>query len=296
MNHRPRLFILAIILIYSFAVKAESKKYLEYDIEYNENMAPIVHLPVNGELVPLIIDTGALGMGLSLDGEVISRFSQLVEVGVDRYIDLTGKASDVKQYKLSSLDIEGLKFKNVVVNEYYPWGLYSDKSTNYKSQYKVRGVIGVQLLRQFPIILDYVNNKLFILSSSDVVPGELYDKKDWRKIHFGINSNGIEFSASFGSNNLGRLDLDTASTISIIKPSLVPQAEIMEDCELNFPGEDKCRYYLSKDLKLDNISFGPQSFIIYNFSEPSSAGILGADFLAGKIVFFDFNKKIMLVK
>jgi len=284
------------MLFFTSAVKSESKGYLEYDIEFNENNTPIVHLLINGELIPLIIDTGALGMGLSLDSEIISKFPELIEVGVDRYIDLTGKTTDVKQYKLKSLNLGGLEFKNLVINEYYKWGLYSDNNNQYSSSYKIMGVIGVQLLKQYPIILDYVNNKLFILISADVVPNELYNRKNWRKVRFGVNSNGIEISAIFGSNNFGRLDLDTASTISIIKPSLVPQSEINYDCALKFPGEDKCRYYVAKDFKLDNISFGLQSFILYSFNEPSSSGILGADFLHEKIIFLDFYKKFMLIK
>ena len=280
----------------SEAGASDVKGYLEYKITYNENFSPIVHVPINGRLVPLVVDTGALGMGLSLSKDVLDTFHELDEIGVDRYTDLTGKVTNVKQYKLSELDIDGFSFRNLVINEYYQWGLYSEKSSQASNNVQIKGVIGIQLLKQFPVIMDFVNNKFFILSSVEVVPSAIYERSKWQKVKFALNSNGIEISATFGSNNRGSLDLDSASTISIIKPSMVPHNEINYNCELLFQGEDKCRYYLAKDLKLDNVSFGQQQFIIYGFNEPVSSGILGFDYLNDKIIFFDFKNKYMLVK
>jgi hypothetical protein len=291
-------FLFSVFLIFFIfaAEAAEKRDYISYTITYNENSTPIVHLPINGKLVPLIIDTGAMGMGLSLDKEVIESFEELDEIGVDRYTDLTGKVTNVKQYKLPELLIDGFRFSNLVINEYYPWGLYSEKSSEVSKNDQIKGVIGIQLLKQYPVILDFIHNKFLLLSSTKVVPEAIYERDTWRKVKFAINANGIEISATFGSNNNGKLDLDSASNISIIKPHMVPHSEINYNCELLFKGEDRCRFYLAKELKLDNLSFGQQQFIIYGFTEPSSSGILGFDYLNGKMLFLDIKNKYMLVK
>ena len=293
-----RIKAIAFLLVLFAAVRLYSigSDYESFDISFNENDSPIILLPINGELVPLMIDTGALGMGLSLDLDIISKLTDLKEMGVDRYIDFTGKQSEVKQYQLSSLRIGNLEYKNIIVNEYTKWGLYSKDSQNFHSKHPIKGVIAMQFLKQYPFILDYVNDKFVLLSHTSVTPSNIYNRTDWTKIRFGLNSDGLELSAVFGKNKFGKLDLDTGSTISIIKPYIVPFSEIRDDCMLKFEGQDKCRYFISENLMIDGQNFGAQPFILYKFEGPATVGILGSDFLDNKIIFFNFQDRYMQVK
>jgi hypothetical protein len=272
----------------------------EYQITFNQYYNPIIKLNIAGELVSLIVDTGAGSMGLSLDKSIIEKIKDINYTGVDKFSDLAGNTYQVKQYIAPHIKIGSFSYKNLSINEYTQWGLFSeniDKDNHLNAPHNnIRGVIGIKFLYKYPFIIDYQKMKFYILENADTLPSEDYEYSNWQKIRFQLSEDGIRLSVKLEQNLRARLDLDTASNISILRGGYPINPNLKEQCNIKFEKKSNCEYFVANYIQIGEKMFGKQEFYFYDFPATDIDGLLGYSFLEDKIILFNLEEQLFYIK
>lgn len=282
-------FLYAFILLVSQSCLAKQNPAYEIiDLTINNNL-PMIQFQIEDKKVELLFDTGARNQSLVLEKNILAKLKTIIEFKRQfKSTDITGKEYIAKKYILPKFAIGNINFSKVEVSEDTNWGLKSGNNLFTKD-----GVIGLELFTDKAIIIDYPNKKLVIINKK--YPNE-YDIDRWQKLDYKIDRFGLSIYTSIDGDIVKRFILDTGSNISIIKPSSVGKSKVMYDCNAQLSPNTSCSYIKSNKLSLKGIDYKGIFFYLYNFKQPIADGILGYDFLADKIIYIDFDKRIMKIK
>jgi hypothetical protein len=277
-----KIICFLIILFNSLCFANNQAGHETLELEFVNNL-PFIKLQVEGKEVKCLLDTGARNHVLVLDKEIIAKLQTLKEFPrKDKSSDITGKEYIGRKYILPKFNIGQIKFLKVRLAEDTNWGFNSGEAI------KKDGVVGLALFENKAIIIDYPNKK-FILINDGKTP-ENYDIDNWQELDFKLDLNGLSMYANVDNNGLKRFILDSGANVSIIKPSSLGR----EDCKILLD-KNKCGYNVDKFL-VKSFNLGPILLYLQEMALPQIDGILGYNFLADKIIYIDFAKRIIRFK
>lgn len=261
--------ILILFLLVSFqGVAKNPPNYHIMDLEFTNNL-PFVYIAVEDQKARCLVDTGARNGVLVLQKDIIAKLKTIIPFSVKEKIsDVTGKKYIAQKYILPKFNMGAVNFLQLRLAEDTNWGIGEGKIEGKD------GVIGLELFLNKGIIIDYINKKFVVIDGK--IPEE-YDVDDWHELTFKVDRFGVSiFVQMDNEKETRRFILDTGANISIIKPEFISY-----------------KNSAISNLKLNNLDLG--DFLIYNYNLPvdfEPDGILGYNFLEGRMIYIDFEKRI----
>lgn len=267
------IYVFTILFISQICLGKNEPKYEILEIEITNNL-PFIKLQIENQHAKCLLDTGARNQILVLSKDIIAGLTSIKPFSVkEKSMDVSGKEYIAKKYILPQFSIGDISFLQLKLVEDTNWGVGGNS-------FDKDGVVGLELFTDKGIIIDYIKNKLVVVDGK--IPEE-YDVYNWHQLTFKVDRNGVSIYTQIDNKATRRFILDTGSNVSLIKPSAVGSNEVIDDCACISP----------KNVMIGNLDIGGMLFYTYKFPpEFEPDGILGYNFLANKIIYIDFAKRV----
>lgn len=250
---------------------------------------PIASIQIQGHDIPLIFDNGASRTTITLSKELVKKLNLKMTPTHKKVClhDDTGKETCLKVYTVPELKIGQTTMHNVSCQLMDKlWGGHYDEGFVWFEAAK-NGVIGLNLLRQFNVLVDYKNSRV-ILNKLGEYPQQ-YDVKNWIRVPFS-NQYGMSISAKINGAD-AKIVFDTGSNSSIMKSTAKVFAE-KKSCESN---NDPSCYFETTTFMVGDKPLPKTKFSIQQDDFPFD-GLIGSDFFKAHQVFFDFKNNLIFIK
>ena len=271
-----RIVFMLLIMFYSTSILATTDvSVIPFEIK---NGLPIVHINLQGQDFPLMLDLGSTDIYLQLSPDVRKRLhiDKLTGKTKSQYFNSCGISQHYDTYMLREVTMGQFKMNHVTAYEYKLMPGCSDFADNNPSSIFI-GIVGLNLLKEFNFIVDYHHKKLVLYRHSIPLPYSALPWK-WTNMRSDIR-HGIMTDAVIANKKLTLL-WDTGSTISTLKESACNKA-------------DKCKRH--KNKMIGNVTLVPYNIgsayfhILSNDSIPFD-GSIGGSFFADHVVNVDVKR------
>jgi hypothetical protein len=245
--------------------------------------SPVIEVKINGSPIDVLFDIGR-GTTIAIFPPQLNSIEKR-RVGTARSgLSMTGPTDERPTYEVDIIEIGGAQFTNAtVVEDFHD----DDFQESFALSLNAYGFVGVGLIEQYKIVIDFQNGELTLIPSSappdqqSMCRGKklsLMQGKDW----------GI---ATQVETDIGELILvwDTGTPENGVLKSRTDSNNL----RLN-DGDT-----LATDLfSIGGIDIGPQNLIVWDWSEnaPPFDGLMGYDFFAENVVCVDLPNQTMLVQ
>lgn len=252
---------------------------------------PSLRLETQGKTLDIFLDSGANKITIALVPQIVKKLDVQYVKGTTLSAS-NYKLTRAKPFLLPEVKLGGgLFYRNL---------LCSRETIEKQSPARNSGILGLALLKEFNVLLDYNASKM-VLYRHDGYP-EDDGLSSWHKIPFIAHKYGILVTGTFpGSSQeltflldtgaVGRDDKNTA--FNPMKGAALTKVEQLS-------GEQKGGYTIirSQDLVIGDIPLHSLNFIFVDaFTQPPSVdGFLGYDFLLKYKVFLDFGTSTMYLQ
>jgi hypothetical protein len=263
----------------------------QISVTFNSANIPVAKVEVQGKEFPLIVDLGSISQ-LDLSKDILNNLEKR-PYGKLETMDIKGNLYESPRYLVSEIKIGGHSFFNVIVGELNEdfvlnTTIYTTRSNEEILNSKF-GFIGRSLLERMNLLLDLSNSVMIGCNDIADVEKSGYPLENMVMIPFesGYDDDVFIVNTDFGEL---RLFIDTGSTLSVIRSSLLQDNE---------PG--KCGYGLpcfsSSQFVIGNRDFGELDLHLYDIAPEwdDIDGVLGMDFLEDHIVYIDYQNKLLYV-
>lgn len=251
--------------------------------------APAITVEIQGKNIPLIFDTGDASDAITLSPEALQNL-KVHFTGQQVCADSLSGKDCMQSFIIPELKIGDFVLQNVQ-GQLMPhiWG--NDKGLVMTQAWK-DGVIGLPLLKNFGVLIDYPNDEI-VLTKNFQMPN-IIDKEDWVKIPFTFDKN-ISTTAEINGSPL-KIVWDTGAIPSSIRSDIPINANISE-C----PDRYKIVIPQCKRIKTTNFTMSKQKldntwFIVRDMPQLPFDALLGSNFFANNLVFIDFKNNTLSVK
>ena len=281
-----KIFItLLIVSIQSFAMDTTE---IVLPLTFSTQGFPIAAIQIQGNNIPLIFDNGASRTTITLSKELVKKLNLKMTPTNKKvcFHDDTGKETCLKIYTVPELKIGQMMMHNVPCQLMDKlWGGHYDEGFIWFEAAK-NGVIGLDLLRQFNVLVDYKNSRV-ILNKLGEYPQQ-YDVKSWIRVPVAHDS-GIINAKINGADVT--LVMDTGTNNSIMKSTAKVFAG-KKSCESN---NDPSCYFETTTFMIGDRPLPKTKFSIQKDEFPFD-GLIGSDFFKAHQVFFDFKNSLIFIK
>lgn len=252
-------------------------------------ITPTTLVTIQNHKVPLILDSGAGRAYLSLSKNTVKKLNiKLIPTGgstSDHGVD--GKKFTAKKYVIPKVTIGNWTLQDVpcqLIDE-----LWGGNVEHLKKHAAGRnGIVGLMLLRQFNVLLDYKRAQI-ILTHLDHYP-DGYDIKNWKQVPFSIKWNSITTMAKINGVD-EELVWDTGAEASALKST----AKIIAKKESCSDHPDKsCQYFNTSTFSIADAKFSNIKFLSLEMVIPFD-GFIGSNFIQEHQVFLDFKNNILFI-
>jgi hypothetical protein len=172
-------------------------------------------------------------------------------------------------------------------------------SENHNSPYALDGVIGLGLLSNFHVLIDYPGKKL-VLYRNDVTPDFLrdpswfvykYTKQIAIRVTFDFLDDEYEFGLDTGCNcNFLSKDSDLGKSLQT-ELGVTPENVIVDERTQ----QQYLSYHLGH-LYLQTYDLGKSNFVLGKMPGYMNNGLIGFDFFHNNLVYIDFEQKELWLK
>lgn len=239
------------------------------------NYLPVVEVQTQGRTLQLIVDLGgtdALSLSQSALAELEVEFT-----GRSRTIfDAFGRLWRGREFFVPEVDLAGLALRDVRGYE-IPDSRFNIPGGSGAEDAQLDGYIGVDLLRQFNVLVDYPNGRL-VFVEHDAPPPVAID--DWPGSRFSFGRAGVVSPIRLDGRRI-RANWDTGASHTVIRSDRAnpdwprwqrgPEEAVTAE-SLNIGGED----------------FGAFDLVLMDFRQPSVDVIIGTNLFEQRAVWFDF--------
>lgn len=244
---------------------------------------------INGEPIYAMIDTGS-SSGFHLHEYQLKKMKDLKKGRPYRTVDGAGKIHEGIEYVLDSVDVNGIKLKNITVTPFKPWGLNVFGGVELPNI----SVAGLGVFKDKQIMIDYLSNTLTIL---DNINHQLAITKNFEEFFFQKSADGLSFDVEHSGYKY-RMILDTGSTSSIIwkerLKSYEPANCLIVDPKMDNKGCEATM--LTIKSKNGNSKYFGAVIVPGNFKHMGNIdGVIGNNFLRDKKIFIDFKKNNVFI-
>ncbi|MCX7656563.1 MAG: hypothetical protein N2Z76_08575 [Treponemataceae bacterium] len=294
------LFILLIIGIYLFNFLYENKfcinvpEDFELEIEIKRDHPPLILLQIGEELYKFLIDTGS---SCSAVGYHITKNFKNHWKG---FVLASNLYSRISLHNYISIK-EKIKLGSLLIPDNYRWLVIDKKTSDYLSRDGIDGIIGMDILSNFALILDYQQEQGFLLNSLISLEMKkrlnLLDSTD-----ITMKNRSPQITLRIGKERYFFL-IDTGASFSALLYKKIPHIEwekqtIFYKSELTTLNQEEENDFF-RIAKINNIMIGNKRIenliarINYKISFSNIIGSLGINFLQEGIFLFDFiNKRL----
>ncbi|MFN8243278.1 MAG: pepsin/retropepsin-like aspartic protease family protein [Ferruginibacter sp.] len=263
----------------------------------------LVKAKVDGTTGNFILDTGAPGLVLNI---TYFRSHSVSEENSEEQRGITGTVGEVKKAEIADIGFGCIKAGRITADIVSLSHLENTKGV------RIFGLLGLSLLKQFEVIIDYENNELQINrvpgSGSLANPANTVSGKEVDIIPIQIWDNKIVTNTSVGGKKL-RLIIDSGAESNLLDGRLpakvLDSVDITKRIMLNGAGARRVEalYGNLHRLMLGDAVFFNLPVIVTNLANTCLAdnscadGILGYDFLSLHKIGFNFvNNKMYIWK
>jgi hypothetical protein len=248
----------------------------------HEARYPVVSVYIQGKAYRLMLDTGAEGAAIGLTPEALATIDARFTGETRAYRNAYGECYESKEFIISRVSLGDLEIREIVGIE------------THDSVYGLDGIVGLELLRQFSVLINY-NMRRLVLYACGHTPHFLTQER-WFKYNYGRGLRiGVEFGFLDGRYELG---LDTGCGCSLvpvdsdlggaIRSESGPKAwEIIRD-------EEASREYLScyvDHVYLDEYDLGGTRLVLGDLPPYMNDGVIGFDLFNNNVVYINFWKR-----
>ncbi len=252
---------------------------------------PLTKVEIQGREFLLEIDSGSK-FQLTLDKNMLDTLEK-IPCGVLQGRDAKGNVYNSPAYLIKKIKIGDHVFNHVIVeevNDNYVANTTLFKKDNVKKvANKKVGTIGRALLEKMNLFFDFQN--FVILECSDVMDLKRagYELENLVAVPFEVGRTGaiLTVDTDFGKM---RLSIDTGSTISLIRSSLL-ESKKPKHQEYGLP------YLNTSKFKIGSKDFGNMNLYIYDITTELHEidGLLGMDFLTTHVFYINHQDKIVYI-
>ncbi|WFQ78645.1 hypothetical protein PXH59_13180 [Xenorhabdus sp. SF857] len=281
--------------IFSFTLFSEGsvaniKNSVTLKLNFDEYSVPHTTFIIDGQPVYAMVDTGS-SMGFHLYKSQITKIKGLKKESTYHSTDLTGKIQRNINYLAHSLNVNNMRFKDVIVTPFKQWGLLVYN----KGKLPNTPVVGLGAFKDKQITLDYISNTLTIADS--FTGKKKKAPKGFIQFPFQISSEGMVFYVEQSGHEYHMI-LDTGATVSIIWRERLKSYKPISCLSVNPEMDNKgCEATV---LTMKSITGKPEQFssviVDGHFQHMGEIdGIIGNSFLRNRKIIIDFkNKKVFV--
>lgn len=267
------------------AVERNATSYTFVPLRFSHGY-PIVKFTIYGKQIPLNLDLGASKIDLAINPKLLKQLHIKVNYTgkFQKAVDARGVKSIYKEFILPKAQLGNFIIKKIQCLEYSPWGG--------KGASKI-GVVGLNLMARFNIIIDYKKSRIILIKGNDYPPN--YNVNAWPKIPFLLEDNIIT-TARVGFKTI-KLLWDTGAILSFIKPTVKLPGKVKTCSKKVTTYLNNCRKIYIEDFRMGNTNFG--NIIFYAHSMPGLPinvdGLLGRNFFETHVIYINFTKKFLAI-
>lgn len=290
------IFLFALLLLSANAQPVKKNmSYIVIPLVFKSGY-PSVIATIQGIKIPLQFDLGAVKTEIALSETIIKKYHiKVIETGKLNYRrDTQGIIIIGKEFILPHLKLGDLILNNVqiVVSDVEKNSIPGGRAPSPKIA--KNGLIGLGLVNQFNVIIDYKNAKLILINGDAYPPG--YHIDSWRKISFVMDENII--TSSQINNKTIHLLWDTGAPYNWINPNKISGENIL--CPQSVIDElhvdsTHCNG-IKTTLMMSNHPFKNNIFYINLMKGLPADGVIGEPFFKKHIVYINFTKKTLAIK
>lgn len=250
-------------------------------------------ISIEGKPFPIIVDTGAKKYGLALTREALQQIHVQFTGKLICSNSITGKHCEkefiVPEVKLGKFNIKNVK--GILVE--HLWGSSHGEDRFKATDASRNGLLGYTLLSKFNILLDYKNSKMTLIR-----PGKTFTQHDvtkWKAIPFDnhlntkLNVNGKLLAFSW----------DTGAIPSIISRKAATSFKQIQ-CPKDNPYKEPMDQCVRVEANLSTVNNSVISHTWFSITDiPDAApfdGLIGSNFYANNLVYFDFDNHTIYVQ
>ncbi len=253
----------------------------------HEARYPVVSVHIQGRAYRLLLDTGAEGAALGLTPEALATIDARFTGRTRAYRNAYGECYRSKEFVVPRISLGDLQIREVVAIE------------THDSVYGLDGIVGLELLRQFSVLIDY-NMRRLVFYACGHTPASLPQER-WFKYNYARELRiGVEFGFLDGRHELG---LDTGCGCSLvpidsdlggaIRSEVGPGVwEIIHD-------EGAGREYVScyvDHVYLDTYDLGGTRLVLGDLPPYMNDGVIGFELFKNNLVYINFWKREIWLK
>ena len=241
---------------------------------------PCLTLHTGADSVEVFLDTGAAQVGAGLLPGTV-RSLGLKAIGRTRTLKTHSGRIRYRPVLLPEARLGGVTFRNLACDQ-----VDADAHPSFAG----RGIMGLALLRQFNVLIDYRGSRLVLLRQASFPAG--FDSSSWRRIPLTVHPDGMMIGGRpEGISKDLRWCLDTGAIA--LDPEGKEYYNLMKP--RHFRGMAGARerdgrvFARLRAFRSGAVGFHPLNFLAMDFSEPGGVdGFLGADFFMKNRVLVDF--------
>jgi hypothetical protein len=285
---QTKLKIIFALLFISTQTLAGNSSTTTLPLELSSQDLPFTTIQIEGHKIPLIFDTGASKSSLVLNNELIKKWhlKTIPTAKKSCFHDCTGKKICLKIDAIPEVKIGDFTLRNVPCQRMDElWGGHKEGFIWFEAARN--GVIGLDLLRQFNVFIDYPRSQVTLMQLGQY-PTQV-DLKNWLQVPFKMTY-GISTAAKINGTKVV-LVWDTGANNSSIKSSVKIDAKKTSCADKDDPS---CQYFKTNAFQVDNKKLTQTKFFIQQAQMPFD-GFIGSSFFKEHIVFIDFKNNILFV-
>jgi hypothetical protein len=290
------LLLLATIGIFAPALASDNDE-IVLPLEFSTQGFPIASIHIQGHDVPLLFDNGASRTTITLSKDLVKKLGLKMAATNKKncFHDGTGKKTCLKVYTVPEIKIGHMTMHNVPCQlmEKLWGGHYEDGFIWFEAA--KNGVIGIDLLRQFNVLVDYQTSQA-ILTKLGEYPHQ-YDVKNWIQIPFAKKS-GIINAKINGAD--AKIVFDSGSNASVMKSTAKIPVQEIEKKSCASINDKSCSYYFeTTTFVVDNKQLPKTKFVVQKSAGEDKIpfdALIGSDFIKKHPIFFDFKNDMIFIK
>ncbi|MEO0348258.1 MAG: retropepsin-like aspartic protease, partial [Pseudomonadota bacterium] len=224
------------------------------------------------------------------DQDIVNSLPNKFNIGVDKFINAAGTEFTANKYLLKSLNISGMRFKDVAINEFIDWGVvynHTSNSSGSSNRAEYQGVMGTYLFKGRVVVIDPLGGKLVIADTETELTGKYKHLLNQPKYDFKFNNRKITTSVNINKNRLDVI-IDTGANLNLVQPEVAQKLALRtQQCQLHVAGGNGCVMGMA-DLSIGRQRYGIYKMLIYPIAVENIKVLLGYNSFDNRQLMFNF--------
>ena len=283
-----KIFVIIFLQLFIITTCFADSQETVLPLTFSQNSSAF-NVQIQGKTIPVILDTGDATDSITLSPEALKGI-KVVFTGKQVCTGSSSGQDCMQSFIIPQIKIGSFVLQNVQ-GQLMPhiWG---NAQGMIMTQAWKDGVVGLPLLKNFGVLIDYPNSRLVFTKNYQSPSG--INLANWTKIPFVFDTN-IATTAEINGTPV-KLIWDTGTIPSCIKASIPIKADISECPDRYNIVIPQCKRIRSASFVVDNQKLENTWFIVRDMPEIPFDGFVGSNFFDNNLVFIDFKNNNLFIK